>query len=75
MPSVHMAVTFVVVLALWRERRALAVIGALYAAAMALALVYLGEHYAVDVLAGVLVALAAWLAAQRLTGRPPTAAT
>lgn len=74
MPSVHMAVTCVVVLALWRERRALAVAGALYAAAMALALVYLGEHYAVDVIAGVAVALAAWLAARRLTARRATTA-
>lgn len=69
MPSVHMAVTSVVVLALWRERRALAVAGAVYAAAMALALIYLGEHYAVDVLAGIVVALAAWFASERLTGR------
>ena len=69
MPSVHMAVTSVVVLALWRERRALAVAGAVYAAAMALALIYLGEHYAVDVLAGIAVALAAWLASERLRGR------
>jgi membrane-associated phospholipid phosphatase len=69
MPSVHMAVTSVVVLALWRERRALALTGAVYAAAMALALIYLGEHYAVDVLAGIAVALVAWLASGRLIER------
>jgi membrane-associated phospholipid phosphatase len=69
MPSVHMAVTAVLVLAVWRERRALAVGGALYAGAMALALIYLGEHYAVDVLAGIAVALAAWLASERLIER------
>ncbi len=34
---------------------------------MALALIYLGEHYAVDVLAGIAVALAAWFAAEHLT--------
>ena len=33
---------------------------------MGLALVYLGEHYVVDLLAGVLLALAAWKVAHRL---------
>jgi membrane-associated phospholipid phosphatase len=36
---------------------------------MALALIYLGEHYAVDVLAGIAVALVAWLASGRLIER------
>lgn len=77
MPSVHIAVTTVVVLAVGQGRRALAGGGALYAGAMALALVYLGEHYAVDVLAGVAVALAAWPVARWLTAVatvPPAAA-
>jgi membrane-associated phospholipid phosphatase len=45
----------------------------LYAAAMALALVYLGEHYAVDLVAGVAVAAVAWPAAERLLAKSDSA--
>jgi membrane-associated phospholipid phosphatase len=65
MPSLHMAVTTVVVLALWR-RPGLRELGLLYAAAMAFALVYLGEHYVTDELAGVATASLAWVCASRL---------
>jgi membrane-associated phospholipid phosphatase len=65
MPSLHMAVTMVVALAAAQHGRALAAGGALYATAMALALVYLGEHYAVDLIAGIVVAVGAWAFASR----------
>ncbi len=68
MPSLHIAVTVIVVLAWWRGPL-LRVAGALYLAAMGLALVYLGEHYAVDLIAGAALALAAWWAAGRYLGR------
>ncbi len=69
MPSLHMGITVIVALAAASYGRALATAGALYAAAMALALVYLGEHYAVDLIAGGVVAGGAWaVASRRLSG-------
>jgi membrane-associated phospholipid phosphatase len=56
MPSLHMALTVVIVFAMWRLRRAMGVVAAVYAVAMGFALVYLGEHYVVDVVAGALTA-------------------
>ena len=62
MPSVHTAITAVLAVALWRWRRPLGVAGALYTVAMGASLVYLGEHYVLDVLAGLACAAAAiWL--------------
>ncbi|HEY8489821.1 MAG TPA: phosphatase PAP2 family protein [Dehalococcoidia bacterium] len=59
MPSVHMAVTFSVYLFCRNAHRWVARGALLYSASMAFALVYLGEHYLIDVLAGVLIALTA----------------
>ncbi len=60
MPSLHTAATVLVALAVVtlvpRTRRWIWV----YPVAMAVSLVYLGEHYAADTIAGVLVALIAW---------------
>jgi membrane-associated phospholipid phosphatase len=63
MPSLHTAITVVIALFAWRCSRPLGVLGALYAASMGFALVYLGEHYVADVLAGVLFAVACWILA------------
>jgi hypothetical protein len=52
MPSLHTAITVLMAFALWRIRPALGVAGALYSLAMGFALIYLGEHYLVDVIAG-----------------------
>ena len=60
MPSLHTALTAVVAMTLWRMHRVLGVIGWLYVGAMGFSLMYLGEHYLVDVLAGVAVAALAW---------------
>lgn len=62
MPSVHMAITVVVALTLWKLSKPLGILGALYALSMGFSLVYLGEHYVVDVLAGTAIAIAAYLA-------------
>jgi membrane-associated phospholipid phosphatase len=59
MPSVHMAVTFSVYLFSRNWNRGVAWAALAYSAAMGFALVYLGEHYLIDVVAGVLIALAA----------------
>jgi membrane-associated phospholipid phosphatase len=69
MPSLHMAITVVIALLAfdvsgrWGKLRYLAFV---YPAAMAFALVYLGEHYFVDAAAGALVALGAWRFAARI---------
>jgi hypothetical protein len=58
MPSLHMAAAWLLVLATRGTRTAS--LGVLYAIAMGLALVYTGEHYVVDELAGMAVASVAW---------------
>ena len=63
MPSIHMAITALLVFpagVFGRRWRLLAIV---YAALMGLALVYLGEHYVIDVLVGTLVAAYGWFAA------------
>ncbi|HEU5314502.1 MAG TPA: phosphatase PAP2 family protein [Chloroflexota bacterium] len=59
MPSVHTAITAALALFLFRLRRAAGVAGLVYTAAMGLSLVYLGEHFVLDVLAGIACAAAA----------------
>jgi membrane-associated phospholipid phosphatase len=59
-PSLHTAFTALLVLAAWRARRGLRPLAVGYTAAMGFALVYLGEHYVVDVAAGVAFAVAVW---------------
>jgi membrane-associated phospholipid phosphatase len=62
MPSVHMAISFVVLLTAFRVNWILGVLALAYNVAMAFSLVYAGEHYVVDIVAGALVALAVFLA-------------
>jgi membrane-associated phospholipid phosphatase len=57
-----MAITFLIAFVAWRHHPAIGVLGWLYAASMAFALVYLGEHYVADLLAGLVVAAMAWRA-------------
>jgi membrane-associated phospholipid phosphatase len=60
MPSVHLAVTSVLGLALgWR----VAVVATL---AMSWSLVFTGEHYLIDVLVGLLIALSTWLLSRKV---------
>jgi membrane-associated phospholipid phosphatase len=60
MPSLHMAITFIIVFIAWRFHAVAGVVALLYAASMGFALVYLGEHYVVDLLAGLLAAIVVW---------------
>jgi membrane-associated phospholipid phosphatase len=53
MPSVHTAITAALGFFLFRVNRAAAWAGVLYTAVMGGSLVYLGEHYVLDVLAGI----------------------
>jgi membrane-associated phospholipid phosphatase len=75
MPSIHLGVT--VLLAPLARGRGWRLVAALYAAAMGLALVYLGEHYVLDVVAGAMIAALASAMAMRLValsaGRVPLA--
>jgi membrane-associated phospholipid phosphatase len=73
LPSLHFAVTFALYLYGRAHGRAGALLGGAYSVAMGLALVYLGEHYVVDLLFGGAVALGVWWAGARIrlgaTGR------
>ncbi|MDP9370438.1 MAG: phosphatase PAP2 family protein [Chloroflexota bacterium] len=62
MPSIHLAVTVLVVCVAWGAGRVWRLAAVAYALLMALALVYLGEHYVLDVAAGALAAWLGWIA-------------
>jgi len=81
MPSLHMAVSVAVLLVAFRANWLLGILALAYNAAMAFSLVYLGEHYVVDILAGILmtftvyVALSLWFRLrERERGLGPSAA-
>jgi membrane-associated phospholipid phosphatase len=57
MPSLHEGFTMLMALILYGLNRRLGLLALLYAAAMGFALVYLGEHYLVDVLVGAVLAV------------------
>lgn len=63
MPSIHMAITFLLVFPALRFGRKWRITALLYAASMGLALVYLGEHYVIDIVIGVLVTSYGWYTA------------
>jgi hypothetical protein len=65
LPSVHVASAVLVFLAGRAVSSRLGIAGAVYAAAMTLAVVYLGEHYLIDAMLGWAVALAGWPLARR----------
>ena len=80
MPSLHMTVAAVAGFAIARLGRLGTLWAWIYVLSMGFALVYLGEHYLVDVLGGLLVATTAWgiaddvwaRRAARRTGRGPS---
>jgi hypothetical protein len=59
MPSVHLGVTTLMLLALWHTP--LRWVAGAYLIAMSVAVVYTGDHYAVDVLAGMALAGVGWI--------------
>jgi membrane-associated phospholipid phosphatase len=71
MPSLHTAITCVLTIGMWRLGRRVGVLGWAYAAAMGATLVYAGEHYVVDVIAGVALAALAWRVADRIAPALP----
>jgi len=65
-PSIHMAVTFALYLFVREHHPRLALFALLYLVAMGFSLVYLAEHYTLDLVVGMAGALAAYLGAGRL---------
>jgi membrane-associated phospholipid phosphatase len=79
MPSIHAAFPVLVWLVLWRVSPRWGWLGVFYAAGMSFSVVYLGEHYVIDVIAGWLYAVIAfavvWSDVTRIWRRPiPTPA-
>jgi membrane-associated phospholipid phosphatase len=66
MPSLHMGITVAIALFAWHIDRRLGLLGAVYAFAMGFSLVFLGEHYVTDVVAGAAFAAGAWVLALRM---------
>ncbi len=62
MPSIHFAITFLLVFPAFHASKRWGVLALLYAASMGMALIYLGEHYFVDILVGGLVTSYGWFA-------------
>jgi len=60
MPSIHFAVTFLLVMASYAFSKRWQLAAWFYAISMGLALVYMGEHYVVDILAGGAITAASW---------------
>ncbi len=52
MPSLHFGAAVLSAILLWESNRAAGVVGGTYAGVLGLALVYLGEHYVLDLIAG-----------------------
>jgi hypothetical protein len=62
MPSIHVAMAFLLALVCWRTHRALGIALGAYAALILIAAVHLGWHYAIDGYAGIAGTYAIWRA-------------
>jgi membrane-associated phospholipid phosphatase len=72
MPSLHVALTVVVAAVMSQFGRNWRRLGVAYVAAMCFALIYLGEHYVIDEIAGLILGFGVWQVTGRFTGRAPT---
>lgn len=63
MPSIHFAVTFLFVFVAMDYARGWRIAAWVYNISMGLALIYLGEHYVIDILAGAAVTTVGWVLA------------
>jgi membrane-associated phospholipid phosphatase len=68
-PSLHAAFPLIAAVYAWNRYRALSVALAIWTAAVWVAIVYLGEHYFVDALAGLVYAAAAAVIVELVAGR------
>lgn len=71
MPSLHTAITVLAAWALWQRNRALGILATVYAVLMGASLVYLGEHYVIDVIAGLAVVAVVVGVMRKRTPSPP----
>jgi membrane-associated phospholipid phosphatase len=69
MPSIHFAITFLLVWVARDSGRRWTILAWLYAISMGLALVYLGEHYVIDIIVGGLITTYGWFAARAWLNR------
>lgn len=67
MPSIHMAITFLLVFPMWVVSRRWGGTMLIYSLMMGYSLVYLGEHYVVDVLMGCAVTAYSWWGVGRIS--------
>ncbi len=68
MPSIHFAVTFLLFWVAMDYGKRWRIAAAVYSLSMALALIYMGEHYVIDIAAGAAVTTIGWVAAGRWLG-------
>jgi membrane-associated phospholipid phosphatase len=71
MPSIHMGVTFAMLLWSLTHARRWVLPLVFYNLIMAFSLVYLAEHYVLDLIVGVFCATLAWVVSRRLIRLPP----
>jgi membrane-associated phospholipid phosphatase len=69
MPSIHFAITFLLVWVARDSGRMWGILAWIYSISMGLALIYLGEHYVIDIVVGGLVASYGWFAARAWLAR------
>lgn len=69
MPSVHIAVTALLVFVAWRSGSVWRGAAVVYTGAMAFALVYLGEHYVADMAGGIVTAAVGWFVTRSFARR------
>ena len=69
MPSIHQAIICVLGCALWQYGNLGRLVAITYNGLMAISLVYLGEHFLADSVAGVILAIASWLLAEQILMR------
>jgi len=74
-PSLHAAFPALAAIYAWGRYRALAILLLIWTAAVWWAIVYLGEHYFVDALAGLVYALVAVAVVETVRFRPPKRAS
>ena len=67
MPSIHMAITFLLVFPSFRLSRRFGMAMLIYAGLMGYSLMYLGEHYFIDIAVGCLIAAYGWYGFPRLS--------
>lgn len=66
MPSIHQAIICLAACLVWKYGIHARVVAISYNIMMGMALVYLGEHFIVDLIAGILIATGSWFIAKRI---------